>query len=53
MRLSHEMVDAIIRERSHKPIVGHVLLIGRQSVVRPTSEVLELFREHGIAARGG
>src|SRR5260370_8225948 len=52
MRLSHEIVDAIIRERSHKPIVGDVLLIGRQSVALPASEVLEMFREHGIAARG-
>jgi SAM-dependent methyltransferase len=52
MRLSHEIVDAIIRERSHKPIVGDVLLIGHQSVALSTSEVLELLREHGIPARG-
>src|SRR5258708_33039041 len=50
MKLSHEIVDAIIRERSHRPIVGDVLLIGHQSVAMSASEVLELLREHGIAA---
>ena len=50
MALGRDVVDAIIREHSYRPIAGDVVVIGHQSVDLSGSEVLELMREHGVAA---
>jgi SAM-dependent methyltransferase len=50
MALGRDVVDAIIREHSYRPITGDVLLIGPPAITLGREEVLELMREHGIAA---
>ena len=50
MALGRDIVDAIIREHSYRPIAGDVLVIGHQTVHLSRNEVLELMREHGVAA---
>jgi SAM-dependent methyltransferase len=49
MALGRDVVDAIIREHSYRPIAGDVLLIGQLTVSLGADEVLELMREHGVA----
>jgi len=53
MALGRDVVDAIIREHAYRPITGDVLLIGQQAVTLSRDEVLELLREHGVAAAAG
>jgi hypothetical protein len=48
MALGRDVVDAIIREHSYRPIAGDVLLVGQQTVNISRGELLELLREHGI-----
>jgi SAM-dependent methyltransferase len=48
MALGRDIVDAIIREHSYRPITGVVLLIGQQSFALSRDEALELMREHGV-----
>ena len=50
MSLGRDIVDAIIREHSYQPIGGEVLVIGHQTVNLSRNEVLELMREHHVAA---
>jgi hypothetical protein len=50
MALGRDVVDAIIREHAYRPITGDVLLIGQQAVTLSRDEVLELMREHDVAA---
>jgi SAM-dependent methyltransferase len=49
MALGRDVVDAIIREHSYRPITGDVLLIGQQAITLSRDEVLELMREHDVA----
>ena len=51
-RLGRDIVEAIIREHSYRPIIGDVLLIGHQTVNLTLDEVLELMREHDVIAAG-
>jgi SAM-dependent methyltransferase len=53
MALGRDVVDAVIREHAYRPITGDVLLIGQQAVTLSRDEVLELLREHGVAAAVG
>ena len=53
MALGRDVVDAIIREHAYRPITGDVLLIGQQAVTLSGDEVLELMREHDVAAAAG
>jgi len=53
MALGRDVVDAIIREHAYRPITGHVLLIGQQAITLSRDEVLELMREHDVAAAAG
>ena len=53
MALGRDVVDAIIREHAYRPVTGDVLLIGQQAVTLSRDEVLELMREHGVAAAAG
>ena len=53
MALGRDVVDAIIREHAYRPITGHVLLIGQQAITLSRDEVLELIREHDVAAAAG
>ena len=53
MALGRDVVDAIIREHSYRPIAGDVLVIGHQTVNLSRNEVLELMREHDVAAASG
>ena len=53
MSLGRDIVDAIIREHSYQPIAGEVLVIGHQAVNLSRNEVLELMREHHVAAASG
>jgi hypothetical protein len=48
MALGRDIVDAIIREHSYRPITGVVLLIGQQSLALSRDEALELMREHSV-----
>jgi SAM-dependent methyltransferase len=48
--LGRDVVDAIIREHAYRPVAGEVLLIGQQAVTLSRDEVLELMREHRVAA---
>ena len=50
MALGRDIVDAIIREHSYRPITGDVLLIGQQAVTLSRDEVLELMHEHDVVA---
>ena len=50
MALGRDVVDAIIREHSYRPIAGDVLVIGHQTVNLSGNEVLELMREHDVVA---
>jgi hypothetical protein len=49
MALGRDIVDAIVREHSYRPITGDVLLIGHQTIHLSGNEVLEVMREHGVA----
>ncbi len=51
MALGRDIVDAIIREHSYRPIAGDVLVIGHQTVNLSRNEVLELMREHRCGCR--
>src|ERR1700688_26813 len=53
MALGRDVVDAIIREHAYRPITGNVLLIGQQAITLSRDEVLELMREHDVAAAAG
>jgi SAM-dependent methyltransferase len=53
MALGRDVVDAIIREHSYRPITGDVLLIGQQAITLSRDEVLELMREHDVLAAAG
>ena len=53
MALGRDIVDAIIREHSYRPIAGEVLVIGHQTVNLSRNEVLELMREHHVATASG
>jgi hypothetical protein len=53
MALGRDVVDAIIREHAYRPITGDVLLIGQQALTLSRGEVLELMREHDVAAVAG
>ncbi len=50
MALGRDVVDAIIREHSYRPIAGDVLLVGQQAITLSRDEVLELMREHDVVA---
>ena len=52
MAFGRDIVDAIIREHSYRPITGDVLIIGHQTVNLGRNEILELMREHGVATPG-
>lgn len=53
MALGRDVVDAIIREHAYRSVTGDVLLIGQQAVTLSRDEVLELMREHDVAAAAG
>jgi SAM-dependent methyltransferase len=52
MALGRDVVDAIIREHSYRPITGDVLLIGQQNVSLSRSDVLDVLRDHRVAPVG-
>ena len=52
MGLTFPIVDALVRERVHRPLTGDVLLIGRQAVYFTPADILSLLRWHGIDVRG-
>jgi hypothetical protein len=50
MALGRDVLEAIIREHTYRPIGGDVLLIGRQTIALSRNEVFELLCEHGVVA---
>jgi SAM-dependent methyltransferase len=40
--------EAVIREHIYRPIVGDVLMIGRQTVYHTPEQILDLFHRHGV-----
>jgi hypothetical protein len=48
MGIGYHVVEALIRERQHRPLEGDVILIGRQTVYFPPESILELLEEHGV-----
>jgi SAM-dependent methyltransferase len=50
MALGLDVLEAIVREHSFRPIVGNVVLIGPQTVNLSRGDVLELMHQHGIVA---
>lgn len=48
MGIGHSMVEAIIREHRHKPILGDVVMIGRQTVYFTPEQILELLKLHAV-----
>ena len=52
MGLGRDIVNAIVREHTYKPISGEVLLIGRQTVNLNPFQALKLVASHGIDVSG-
>jgi hypothetical protein len=52
MGIGHHVVEALIRERQHRPITGDVVLIGRQTVYFTPESILALLKEHRIDTKG-
>jgi hypothetical protein len=50
MGLTLRFIDSLLREHSHRPVTGDVVLIGRQTVYLTPAEVLSLMSQHGIDA---
>jgi len=48
MGLGKHMIEAIIREHLNKPILGEVLLIGRQTTYLSRAELINTIRENGV-----
>jgi hypothetical protein len=48
MGLGRDIVEAIVREHTYRPICGDVLLIGRQTVNLSPAQALEMVAAHGI-----
>jgi SAM-dependent methyltransferase len=48
----HHVVEALIRESQYRPIVGEVVLVGRQTVYFSPQAILNLLREHGVDTQG-
>jgi hypothetical protein len=52
MGLTFPVVDTLIRERIYKPLVGRIVLIGRQAVYFTPANILALLRKHDITVQG-
>ena len=52
MGLTLPFIDSLLREHRHRPVIGDVVLIGRQTVYLTPAELLSLMSEHGIASAG-
>jgi hypothetical protein len=52
MGLGLDIIEAIVREHTYKPISGDVLLIGRQSIYLTPDEYLATLRSHGVIPTG-
>lgn len=48
MGIGTHLVEALIRERAYRPIVGETVLIGRQTVYHTAPAILDLLHSHGI-----
>ena len=49
MGLAPQVVEAIVREHAYRPIVGDVLLIGRQTVYMTPEHLIGMVRSHGLS----
>lgn len=48
MGLDQTAVEGLVREHTYKPITGDVVLVGRLTIDLTPTELLALFREHGL-----
>lgn len=48
MGIGSQIVEALAKENTYKPIRGEALLIGRQTVYYPVADLLELLRQQNI-----
>jgi hypothetical protein len=48
MGMGRHMIEAVIREHRNRPLVGDVLLIGRQTTYMSPDQLVQTIREHGV-----